>query len=578
MGSGTTSVIQVTNLSPIVTNEQIRTLFTHLGTIREFVVYPSNDPSQQTARVCYIRYIDPMCASVAQHLTNTVFIDRAILVKPFIDGKIPDELLALKLANEGHSQNSSNSGVCSQIETVNGIQAITTIDPRLNALGLPQYPPLSPSLDPTKIEEIRRTVTVSNVNKQTRPEDLVELFNQFGEVKYLRMTSDENDVIKAAMIEFTDQSSVANALQNTGITFQGSQITISHATTGILKPQYKITAPPEKNSRELKRRSRSRSLRRSRSPSKSHSSRRRSRSPRRERRRSYSGSRSPSRRRRSRSRDRKRSPYRHRSRSHSKDRRSRRDRSKERERYRRRSRDRSIDRDRDYDRDRDRDRDREKSRSKKRRDHSREKDYERSRDRSKERYRKRSRSRDSDRKEKHRSKHHRESDRRRRSRSRSDSKIKLTKSPKRSSSKKNKDIIVEVDETLSVEQSSSEHTTLLPMEPNFLKMETNETSSSSSPQTNVQRPTSTDEDSVDNSLSLKRDRMPMTPPLLRKQEVKLDKLKSKNIGYDNEDDDGRELQKHHYHHSSSSSPDSSVKEYDEKIYKRPVADYDDSDD
>ncbi|KAH7640414.1 rna binding protein-like protein [Dermatophagoides farinae] len=247
MGPGsTTSVIQVTNVAPVITNEQLRTLFTNVGPIREFVCYPTSDPSQQISRVCYVRFADPMNVCVAQHLTNTVFIDRAIMVKPVHDNRIPDETLALKLANEGHLQNSSNNGVVSQIETVNGVQSITTIDPRLNALGLPQYPPLSPSLDPAKIEEIRRTIVVSNVNKQTTPEQLLEFFNQFGEVKYLRMTTDENDVIKSAMIEYTDQSSVANALQNTGISFQGSQLNLTHTTTSILKPQYKINVDPNR--------------------------------------------------------------------------------------------------------------------------------------------------------------------------------------------------------------------------------------------------------------------------------------------------------------------------------------------
>ena len=45
-----------------------------------------SDPSQQMARVCYVKYLDPMSVSVAQHLTNTVFIDRAIFVKPVSDG------------------------------------------------------------------------------------------------------------------------------------------------------------------------------------------------------------------------------------------------------------------------------------------------------------------------------------------------------------------------------------------------------------------------------------------------------------------------------------------------------------
>ena len=42
---------------------------------------------------------------------------------------------------------------------------ITTYDPRLTALGLAQYPPLPGTTDPSKIEEIRRTVYVCNIDK-----------------------------------------------------------------------------------------------------------------------------------------------------------------------------------------------------------------------------------------------------------------------------------------------------------------------------------------------------------------------------------------------------------------------------
>ncbi|OTF70659.1 RNA binding protein-like protein, partial [Euroglyphus maynei] len=472
MGPGSlTSVIQVTNVAPVVTNEQLRTFFTNVGPIREFVCYPTSDPSQQISRVCYVRFADPLNVCVAQHLTNTVFIDRAIMVKPVHDNRIPDETLALKLANEGHLQNSSNNGVVSQIETVNGVQSITTIDPRLNALGLPQYPPLSPSLDPAKIEEIRRTIVVSNVNKQTTPEQLLEFFNQFGEVKYLRMTTDENDVIKSAMIEYTDQSSVANALQNTGITFQGSQLNLTHASTSILKPQYKINVDPSKfpETRDLipkSKRSRSRSIgrsRSSRSPSRSRKSSRRSRTPshrsRDHKRSSISRSRSPIRRssRRSRSRERReRSPYssssrrrssRDRSYSRERIRSSRHERSKDRDR-RRSSRDRSMERHRSYDRERDRstrDRERERSeRDRKRHDRSREeKDYghERVHGRvERERSKKRSRSRESERTRLSERRDRRKDsamasglierhDRHNRSRSRSASLIKIMKSP-----------------------------------------------------------------------------------------------------------------------------------------------------
>ena len=54
-------------------------------------------------------------------------------------------------------------------------QVITTNDPRLTALGLPQYPPLPGSTDPSKIEEIRRTVYVSNLEPVVRKRDLCTL-------------------------------------------------------------------------------------------------------------------------------------------------------------------------------------------------------------------------------------------------------------------------------------------------------------------------------------------------------------------------------------------------------------------
>ena len=39
-----------------------------------------------------------------------------------------------------------------------------TIDPKLIELGLPQYPNLPGKTDPSKIEEIRRTIYVSNLD------------------------------------------------------------------------------------------------------------------------------------------------------------------------------------------------------------------------------------------------------------------------------------------------------------------------------------------------------------------------------------------------------------------------------
>lgn len=82
-----TAVIQVTNLSSAVTSEQMRTLFSFLGEIEELRLYPpDNAPLAFSSKVCYVKFRDPSSVGVAQHLTNTVFIDRALIVVPCAEG------------------------------------------------------------------------------------------------------------------------------------------------------------------------------------------------------------------------------------------------------------------------------------------------------------------------------------------------------------------------------------------------------------------------------------------------------------------------------------------------------------
>ncbi|KAH7946718.1 hypothetical protein HPB52_003775 [Rhipicephalus sanguineus] len=227
-----------------------------------------------------------------------------------------------------------------------GIQVITTQDPTLAALGLPPYPPLPATMDPAKVEEIRRTVYVGNLDSSATTEQLLKFFSQMGEVKYVRMAGGESQPTRFAFVEFTEQSSVGRALQFNGIEFCGRSLKINHSNNAIVKPQAKSSEAAHKEIEEAmrrvreaqslitaaiepemvkqpivgsplqlgavatlaKRRSRSKSRSRRRSRSRSHSSRRRSRSSsrrrstsrhRRSHRRSRSRHRSPRRRRRS---------------------------------------------------------------------------------------------------------------------------------------------------------------------------------------------------------------------------------------------------------------------------------------
>uniref|UniRef100_A0A8C5LWB5 Splicing regulatory glutamine/lysine-rich protein 1 n=1 Tax=Leptobrachium leishanense TaxID=445787 RepID=A0A8C5LWB5_9ANUR len=280
MSCGTTCVIQVTNLSAAVTSEQMRTLFTFLGDIEELRLYPpDNAPLAFSSKVCYIKYRDPSSVGVAQHLTNTVFIDRALIVVPCAEGKIPEEAKALSLLAPAPSLSSLLPGagllpiptptptpsplasvlrrekvevpllsvpfttlattlptplepVIPSLAPV--IPALTPAIPALNEL--PQ-PPLMGNVDPTKVDEIRRTIYVGNLNSQnTTAEQLLEFFKQVGDVRFVRMAGDETQPTRFAFVEFADQNSVNRALTFNGVMFGDRPLKINHSNNAIVKP------------------------------------------------------------------------------------------------------------------------------------------------------------------------------------------------------------------------------------------------------------------------------------------------------------------------------------------------------
>jgi arginine/serine-rich splicing factor 12 len=414
-GGSSTRVVQITNIAPQATKDQMQSLFGTVGKIEEIRLYPTvrdvSCPVQ--SRICYVKYIENHSIPVAQHLTNTVFIDRALIVIPIAGGQIPDEYRALEMATNGtlvpglQKQNFKlPSEVVNRIDGFVPNQVIRTDDPKLVEHNLPEYPPLPVNFDARKIEETRRTIVVVDVPANWKLEGLMDIFKEAGEVKYARW-AETGDGQRMAMIEFCDQKSVIYALKLQGTDYEGKPVNVYHSTQPITKPEAKSNEAAQKEieeamsivkeaqsmisaaidpvigmlgSKKSKTRSRSRSKRRSRSRSHSRSRSRRHKS-----------------RSRKRSRDRSRD-RRTRSRSHS--RRHKESRSRD---HRRRSREKS----RDY-------RKRSRSRDRKRRSRSREYRRRSSHKRSRSRDRRR-RSYSRDRKKAHRTKE----ERRRKTRSRS---------------------------------------------------------------------------------------------------------------------------------------------------------------
>lgn len=404
----TTRLVQVSNVSPRASCEQIKTLFGYLGKIQDINLYPASPSPEEAddsspAKECYIMFEELETVGVALHLNQTSFIDRPLVVAPMHEEIMPDEQTSKKigtpiqivpgqpasvmikqieksaskspgpspgllptpnippvapytlerpvLSGAPANLNKPNSSLLNKVVTGPGGTVIQTTDPRLTAMGLPQYPPLPANIDPSKIDEIRRTVYVGNLDSAggVTAEALLQFFNQIGEVKFVRMAGEETQPTRFAFVEFSDVAAVAQALTYNGVMFFNRPLKIHHSNNAIVKPQSKSSEaaqreieeamkkvkeaaslmaavvtdePPaapakeeevkEEKPKEKEEKSKSSSRAKSRSRSKSKERRRRkSRSKSRERRRRRSGSRS----RRSRSRDRKRSRERRRSRS-----------------------------------------------------------------------------------------------------------------------------------------------------------------------------------------------------------------------------------------------------------------------
>ena len=238
----TNNLILVTNIAPQATRDQMNTLFSFVGRVDELKLYPSvRDASINIeCRCCFVRFSDPSSVPITQHLNNTVFIDRAVIVTPVIDNVIPDETMGIILSQrvQTQQQQTGGGGVVGVKGDSGEIEGPATAelagiadagefqDPRLEAAGLPPYPALAPDTAAFLVNEVRRTVVVINVDSTISAQQCMEFFaTEAGEVKFFRYCTRNNDPLKYALIEFSERTSVVPAMLMSGRQLGNSVIT-----------------------------------------------------------------------------------------------------------------------------------------------------------------------------------------------------------------------------------------------------------------------------------------------------------------------------------------------------------------
>ncbi|XP_074507568.1 uncharacterized protein LOC141777326 isoform X1 [Sebastes fasciatus] len=319
----TTKVVQVTNVSPSTTSEQMRTLFGFLGTIEELKLFPPDDsPMPVTSRVCFVKFQEPESVGVSQHLTNTVFVDRALIVVPFAEGSIPDEAKALSLLAPANAvagilpgggllptpNPMSNPAVRLQIMGGNPFGV-----PNMDAMAAFGFP--GPNMNPQAADQLLKFMTDPKLNPLAAGLNLSASLKADASNKEIeeamKRVREAQSLISAAIEPGNKESKKKRSRSRSRSRRRRSRSRSRHRRTrsrsrrrSNSRSRRRSKSPRRRHtdSRDQSRRSPSRSRdrkkddsgrRRSKTPPKSYSTARRSRSEDRRRRRSRSGSRSP---------------------------------------------------------------------------------------------------------------------------------------------------------------------------------------------------------------------------------------------------------------------------------------------
>eukprot|EP00128_Syssomonas_multiformis_P017542 Colp12_sorted_trinity150504_noHs@5210 len=120
-----------------------------------------------------------------------------------------------------------------------GLVPVTLPTPQSMIAGAPNIPnpPALGNVDPNKVDEIRRTVYVGNLDVRVTPEQLLAFFGVCGEILFCRVAGEDAQPTRFAFIEFADLPSVNAALSLNGHDVARRPRKINHCKNAIVEPE-----------------------------------------------------------------------------------------------------------------------------------------------------------------------------------------------------------------------------------------------------------------------------------------------------------------------------------------------------
>jgi len=200
------SYVKVTNVSLMVTEQNLRELFECCGEIRRLKLTAGADDNK---RLCCVEFPDETHGNTALMLNGTEIGDSKLEVT-----LIGTEEARALLSEEG-SKLTEYEKACQLMQTMmqgpNGDKGVVD-------------------------DEVKRTVYVGNLSRLCTPQDLRNEFSPIGEVVYIKFSQGNND-FRYAFIEFATEQQAKAAFGLHGKVVAGSTIKIGTAHNPIFKDE-----------------------------------------------------------------------------------------------------------------------------------------------------------------------------------------------------------------------------------------------------------------------------------------------------------------------------------------------------